>query len=60
MLDMETELTKLRVKADNVQMQSNGLIIRNVEELSIDLNRVSNVDKQPLHELRARKAELRG
>ena len=41
-------------------MQSNGLIVNNVEELSIDLNRVSNVDKQPLNELRVKKAELRG
>ena len=43
-----------------MQMQSNGLIVRNVEELSIDLNRVSNVDKQALHDNRKLKAELRG
>lgn len=59
-MDMETELTKLRVKADQVQMQSNGLILNNVEELSIDLNRQSNVDKQPLNELRVKRAELKG
>jgi len=43
-----------------VQMQSNGMIINNVEELSIDLNRTSNVDKQPVNDLKAKKAELMG
>ena len=53
-------MTKLRVKADQVQMQSNGLILNNVEELAIDLNRQSNVDKQPLAEAKVKKAELVG
>ena len=43
-----------------MQMQSNGMIINNVEELSIDLNRTSNVDKQPVNDLKAKKAELMG
>lgn len=34
--------------------------MRNVEELTIDLNRVSNVDKQPLTDLKTKKAELMG
>ena len=62
-MGMESELTKLRVQADTAQMNlngPNGPVLRNVEELSIDLNKMSNVDKQPLHELRVNKAELRG
>ena len=62
-MDMESELTKLRVQADTAQMNlngPNGPVLSNVEELSIDLNKMSNVDKQPLHELRVNKAELRG
>ena len=57
---METELTQLRIKADQVQTTANGLIVNNVEELSIDLNRQSNVDKQPLANLKVKKAELLG
>lgn len=55
---MESELTKLRVKADQAQIEVNGLTVHNVEELSIDLNRQSNVDKQPLMNAKAKKAEL--
>jgi len=57
---MENDLTKLRIKADQAQVTSNGLIVQNVEELSIDLNRVSNVDKQPLADAKIKKAELIG
>ena len=57
---METELTQLRIKADQVQTTANGLVVNNVEELSIDLNRQSNVEKQPLAELKVKKAEITG
>ena len=57
---MEGELTKLRVKAEQVQMQSNGLVAHHVEELTIDLNRQSNVDKQPLVDAKVKKAEILG
>jgi hypothetical protein len=57
---MEGDLTKLRVKADMVQVQSNGLVAHHAEELTIDLNRQSNVDKQPLADVRVKKAEILG
>jgi len=57
---METELTNLRLKADQAKIQTNGLIVNNVEELTIDLNRLSNVDKQPLAEAKMKKAEMIG
>ena len=60
LIGMETELTQLRIKADQVQTTANGLVVNNVEELSIDLNRQSNVDKQPLAELKVKKAEITG
>ena len=55
---MEEQLTKLRIEASNAQIQSNGLCVGHVEELSIDLNRQSNVDKQPLSNARVKRAEL--
>lgn len=51
-------MTKLRMEAGMASIQSNGLCVGNVEELSIDLNRQSNVDKQPLSHARVKRAEL--
>ena len=41
-------------------MQVDGLIVSSVEDLTIDLNRQSNVDKQPLAQSKIKKAELSG
>ena len=57
---MEGELTKLRVKAEQAQMQLNSVVSHHVEELTIDLNRQSNVDKQPLVEAKVKKAQILG
>lgn len=45
LLENEHQLNALRIKADLDTQTANGLTVRNVEELTIDLNRVSNVDK---------------
>ena len=38
LINMEDQLTKLRAKADDVQVQANGLVAHHVEDLTIDLN----------------------
>jgi hypothetical protein len=54
-------LTDLRVEADRVQIQSNGMVARHIEELSIDVNGKSNVDRKVVESMRetrdAREAE---
>lgn len=51
LVSLEKKLTDLRVEADNVQIQSNGLVARHIEELTIDVNGKSNVDRKPLENL---------
>jgi hypothetical protein len=45
LIDYEGKLTELRDKADSVEIEANGLVIKNAENLAIDLNRGTNVDK---------------
>ena len=56
----ENELTHLRLKADQAQTTANGLVVHHVEELTIDLNRQSNVDRAPLAEAKNKRTELQG
>ena len=45
LIDYEGKFTDLRNKADSVEIEANGLVVKNVENLTIDLNRGTNVDK---------------
>ena len=58
LIQMEGQLTQLRTEAAQAQVLANGLCVSHVEELSIDLNRQSNVDKEPLAQARVKRAEL--
>ena len=55
---MEAELTRVRAKADEVQQQANGLVAHHVEDLTIDLNQQSNVDREPLYASKKQRIEL--
>lgn len=52
LVSLEQKLTEVRVEADRVQIQANGLVARHVEELKIDVNGKSNVDRSVLDSLK--------
>ena len=60
LIDYEGKFTDLRNKADSVEIEANGLVVKNVENLTIDLNRGTNVDKQPLLDAKKEKLVLQG
>ena len=41
----------MRLEADNRQFETNGLITRHIEELTIEVNGKSNVDRKSLEDL---------
>ena len=58
LIQAESDLTSLRVRADEAQVSVNGLVCHHVEDLTIDLNSQSTVDKAPLQVAKGKKAEL--
>lgn len=52
LVSLEQKLTEVRVEADRVQIQANGLVARHIEELKIDVNGKSNVDRSVLDSLK--------
>ena len=49
---LEQKLSSLRVQADEQQLQSNNLVAKHIEELTIDVNGKSENDKTELDALR--------
>lgn len=52
LVSLEQKLTEVRVEADKVQIQANGLVARHIEELNIDVNGKSNVDRSVFDSLK--------
>lgn len=52
LLDLEKKFTVLRTEADKECVQSNGMVAKHVEELTIDINGKSSVDRSDLVELK--------